>query len=359
MTLEKLLLEEERILPKHVFVNPTPEKSWYETINAAYRIVHNKLYRSTHSSLEKYAAARWKTSRSTFYNLHSSGDVISQLSTQGIRELPGNVSICLAIKQCAEKHKKTIVEVWNEALRTFGNSQNVVAHEISRLYPDCSIIPQKRNFIDEGPLPLDDNIEISSNRRFSQPIARFMEQPTTNAQFSAESESSSKSSFSQLESRLEAESMSEGESMSEAGSDETESRRPRLLENEYLTPEWLANCVYEFALPLGGIELNLCGNRDSVLQAKYSYGEQEDGEFVNAFQFDTWKIPKDETETIVTGSKKPKFVFLNAPTRALTTEQSVGTSGQLQPELVRKLMQHYNDRNIEHAIVIAPLDSSK
>ena len=59
------------------------------------------------------------------------------------------------------------------------------------------------------------------------------------------------------------------------------------MENEFLTPEWLADCLYEFALPLGGIDLDVCGNRDSLVQVKYSYGEQGDGDFVNAFQFST------------------------------------------------------------------------
>ena len=67
------------------------------------------------------------------------------------------------------------------------------------------------------------------------------------------------------------------------------------------------------------------------------------------------KIPSDETVTMLTRTEKPKFVFLNAPTRAFSNEQSEGVSAPLQPEFVQKLMQHYNDRSIEHAKVIAPL----
>lgn len=42
--MSELLLQERRILPKYLFTNPTPEKGWYETVIAVYRIVHGKLY---------------------------------------------------------------------------------------------------------------------------------------------------------------------------------------------------------------------------------------------------------------------------------------------------------------------------
>lgn len=114
----------------------------------------------------------------------------------------------------------------------------------------------------------------------------------------------------------------------------------------------LAYCIHQFAEPLGGLDLNLCGNRES-------YGEQQSGDFVNAFQFSTWRIPKDETETMLTGTNKPKFVYLNTPNRALNKEQANRSSWNLQPDFVRKLTNHVKEGKIDHAIVIAPLDSSR
>ena len=132
-----------------------------------------------------------------------------------------------------------------------------------------------------------------------------------------------------------------------------------LIHLEYLTPKWLCDCITEFARPFGGIDLDLCGNRDSIIQARYSYGEQSNGTFVNAFQFKTWCIPKDSTETICNGTKHPKFVYLNPPTRALNKSQTEGASKHLQPNFITKLIAHITSGTIENAIVLVPLDTMK
>lgn len=121
-----------------------------------------------------------------------------------------------------------------------------------------------------------------------------------------------------------------------------------------MTPKWLSDCINEFVEPLGGIDLNLLGHKESLVKTKYSFGDQSDDTFVDPRSFSSWKIPENEAETIRTGSKKPKFVFLHAP--PFNKKQ---TSSNLQPELVLKLMQHIETGEIDHAIVLAPLDSSK
>jgi hypothetical protein len=136
--------------------------------------------------------------------------------------------------------------------------------------------------------------------------------------------------------------------------------RPQFAENEYLIPEWLAESIDKFAEPYDGISLDLCGNPDLSIQAKYSYGEQSDGCFIDAFQFDSWFIPKDTTETLETATKKVPFAYMNPPTKALNREQTRGACrSHLQPKFVEKVIDEIECGNIQHAMLLTPLDPNR
>ena len=65
------------------------------------------------------------------------------------------------------------------------------------------------------------------------------------------------------------------------------------LQVEWNTPPEIANLIHEFAETFVGLSLDPCGNPDSNIDAKYSYGRigESDEEFIDALTLTRWGVP--------------------------------------------------------------------
>lgn len=120
--LENILQKQEiRIRERYLCINPEPEADWYETIDAIYEIANQKLYKCHFKRLDDYITGRWPgISRRTFFNLKDAGMVCAKIRESiSPKDLPTNVSSCLAILKCSTKYKKPVVEVWDRVISEY------------------------------------------------------------------------------------------------------------------------------------------------------------------------------------------------------------------------------------------------
>lgn len=363
--LSTLQIQEKRIVTKYLCVNPEAEVGFYETIDAIYTIAQQKLYSVKYRRVNDYIEQKLKISRSTYYLLVTAGSVVSQLKQAGFKDVPANVALCLSLQKAATVNNQTLANVWKQALHKFGDGRNVVASKLHAIFQQDSVV--------EHVIPSPTDSTPNSDTRQSSRKRTISSCQESSSDSSIEIENDEKGTTPQVSNYQE----EFGETSSSGSVTETENEqicqvvqqdryrhirnhgRPKFAENEYLTPSWLSNLLTEFTAPMGGIDLDLCGNRDSLVKAKHSYGEQKNGTFIDAFKFKRWAIP-DTNESFENASKIPNVVYLNPPTKPLNENQIQETdTNHLQPEFIRKLLLHINEGFINHALILIPLESHR